>query len=143
MAFEFTEVKESGIHGLGLFAKRDIPKGTIWWKGEEGKNVLLLHRDQYDNFLLSGESELKTRFWEVLATYSYYAPQIDALVLCLDNVRYVNHSKTPNSHTPIDAYPLVSIALRDIKQGEEIVEDYDEYEFCPWAPALDAMRWPT
>ncbi|NUQ24694.1 MAG: SET domain-containing protein [Saprospiraceae bacterium] len=143
MAYDFTEVRESGIHGLGVFAKVDIPKGTIWWKGEADKNVLLLNRDQYHNFLLSDHAPLKAHFWDVLATYSYYAPQVDALVLCLDNVRYVNHCKSPNSHTPIDAFPLVSVALRDIKQGEEIVEDYDEYLFCPWAEELDKMRWPT
>ena len=27
---EYAEVKKSKIHGLGLFAKKLIPKGTIW-----------------------------------------------------------------------------------------------------------------
>ncbi len=28
---EYVEVRPSKIHGLGLFAKRFIPKGTILW----------------------------------------------------------------------------------------------------------------
>jgi len=23
--------KQSGVHGLGLFAEEDIPSGVIWW----------------------------------------------------------------------------------------------------------------
>ena len=37
-----TEVKESSLAGLGLFALEDIPKGSIWWTADpsvEGKEV--------------------------------------------------------------------------------------------------------
>ena len=26
-----TSNKKSEVHGLGLFAEQDIPKGSIWW----------------------------------------------------------------------------------------------------------------
>lgn len=135
-AFEWTEVKHSLIHGLGVFAKRDIPKGTPWWKGEAGLNILLFNKHQYLNFQMSEKNALKTGFWDMIATYSYYSSLLDSLIVCLDNARYVNHSDHPNSGPDASQNPLISVALRDIKKGEEILENYDWYDHCPWAEIL-------
>lgn len=131
-SFDFIEVKESPVHGFGAFAKRDIPKGTVWWKGEIEHNVLLLNKAQYQNFQLSARNPIKAEFEKMVAIYSYYSAKLDALIICLDNARYVNHSAEPNSGSGPDQDPLQSIALRDIKKGEEILEDYHGYDVCPW-----------
>ena len=34
-----TSQKQSGFHGLGLFAEEDIPNGAIWWTMEEVEAV--------------------------------------------------------------------------------------------------------
>lgn len=135
-SFDFTAARHSLIHGIGVFAKRDIPKGTIWWKGKVNKNVLLLNRMQYVNFQLSERNGLKDAFWDMISTYSYYSLKLDSLIVCLDNARYVNHSDDPNSGPSNDLNPLMSIALRDIQLGEEIFENYDHYDTCPWAEIL-------
>lgn len=135
-SFEFTEVRNSKIHGFGVFAKQDIPKGTVWWKGEIDSNVILLNREQYQNLYRSENNPLKESLWNVFSTYAYYSQKHDGLVLCLDNARYVNHSDTPNSGPGEDGNPLASVALRDIKKGEEITEDYDVYDHCAWAEIL-------
>ncbi|MFX0074924.1 MAG: hypothetical protein ACFE96_05745, partial [Candidatus Hermodarchaeota archaeon] len=44
---EYTEVKPSKIHGLGLFAKKFIPKGTIWWYARE-EDILIISKDQFN-----------------------------------------------------------------------------------------------
>lgn len=132
---ELTEVKPSPIQGLGLFAKEFIPKGTIWWAASEPGDVLLVHREQYSKLDGSVESSLISSFKHAILIYSYYVRRYDALVLCLDNARFVNHSFTPNSGAGIgpNFHPLSSIALRDIEPGEEILEDYTAYDQCPWA----------
>jgi len=43
---EYGEVKPSNIHGLGLFAKKFIPKGTIWWHARP-QDVLIITKDQF------------------------------------------------------------------------------------------------
>lgn len=134
--FEFTKVMQSNIHGLGLFAKCDIPRGTVWWKGEPDKNILLFNKEQYINLRNSETNGIKPMFWKMFTTYSYYSAIFDSLILCLDNARYVNHSSDPNSGPNPDRNPLISIALRDIKEGEEILENYDEYDICPWVEIL-------
>ena len=138
-SFDLTEVKRSAIHGFGVYAKADIKQGTIWWKGEIDKNVLLFNKDQYFNFQRSANNKLKADFWKMLSTYSYYSNQLDSLIVCLDNARYVNHADLPNSGPAADHNPLISIALRDIEKGEEILEDYDVYDQCPWAEILKLM----
>ena len=35
-----TSNKHSSVHGLGLFAAEDIPKGTIWWVGDNSKQSI-------------------------------------------------------------------------------------------------------
>jgi uncharacterized protein len=136
-SFELTQVMKSPVHGLGLFAKIDIPKGTEWWRGEPDKNILLFSEEQYLNLNRSEKKGMNPFFWKMLATYSYYSKKHGSLVLCLDNARYVNHSLQPNSGQNKDKDPLASVAIRDIKAGEEILENYEEYDPCPWVAILD------
>lgn len=135
-AWMLTEVRESHIHGLGLFARVAIPKGTVWWHGRR-EDVLLLARQQYATLARSERSTLIEQTIETILMYSYYAGESDALILCLDNTRFVNHSLAANSGAPPSADPLCSVALRDIAAGEEIVENYLDYPRCPWAD----LRW--
>jgi len=90
-------VKESGIHGKGLFAAQKIQRGdligTIEYKpvNEDGPYVL----------------------WLDAAT--------GILVDC--DLKYINHNAKPNACYCED---LEVVALRDIKEGEEITHDYGE-----------------
>ena len=52
------------------------------------------------------------------------------LIWLRDGTQSTNHSFEPNSeyvHHPNDWCKIKSIALRDIKAGEEITEDYSNY----------------
>lgn len=128
---ELTEVKPSPIKDLGLFAKRFIPQGTIWWSATPC-NVLLIDREKYLTLKKSIESPSTKSFEQTILVYSYYVLCYDSLVFCLDNMRYVNHSYNPNSGDTPDFYPFASMALRDIYPGEEILEDYTTFDQCPW-----------
>ena len=67
------------------------------------------------------------RWPSVVNGSAFLAPNDDAWLLS-----FVNHSDEPNYHIPTDT------ALRDIKSGEEVTEDYrsmDNWEkIWPWLP---------
>jgi len=128
---EYTEVKQSKIHGLGLFAKKLIPKGTIWWHARE-RDVLIITKDQFITLTSSIKSAQMETYMKILLTFSYYERDLDALIFCLDNSRYVNHSSNANSGSDEDETGFCSVAQRDIHIGEEITEDYSKYTFCNW-----------
>lgn len=91
------EVRESTIHGKGLFAVNDINEGdiigTIAYNPVEEDGPYVLWID--DTVGIQVDCELK----------------------------YINHNKKPNACYCED---LHVVALRDIKPGEEITHDYGD-----------------
>lgn len=106
-----TEVKYiSPLKGYGVFAKVDIPAGTIMW-------VL----DQLDKVMSPAEVfSMDKNYQELLHTYCFIDNKGN-YVLCWDNERYINHSFNANVLTT--AYDF-TIAIRDIAKGEEVTNDY-------------------
>ena len=53
---------------------------------------------------------------------------------CLDDAGLWNHSDTPNTgYGPTsDSCPFSTYALRNIKRGEELFDDYSIYEYTDW-----------
>ena len=134
-----TETRPSPVHGLGIFAKTDIPEGTVWWRARPC-DVLLIEQDQFDTFRTSHHSPVSRALLEALYTYSYYSAEDDALILILDHARYTNHSFQPNSTVVDEPGVIGSITLRDIQAGEELVEDYSLFDQCPW-PGFSDDHW--
>ena len=128
---KYAEVKPSIIHGLGLFAKELITKGTIWWHARP-QDVLIITKNQFSILDLSLKTPEMKMFMENLLTYSYYERDLDALLYCLDNSRYVNHSIKANSGASEDENGFCAVAIKDIQPGEEITEDYSKYTLCSW-----------
>lgn len=112
LATVFCTLKPSPIHGIGVFALRDIPAGTkvIWEYADVG--ICTLYEDEFAQLPKGITNEIldKTIFIEgELLSF------IDPNSVC--NYRsYMNHSDTPNTDG--------ITAIRDIKEGEEITEDY-------------------
>lgn len=115
-----TSLKPSSIHGIGLFAEQDISSGTVIWKFNE-----IVDKKITSNELKSLPNIAQT----FLSNHSFF--QDGFYILCGDNGRFINHSETPN----IGDEEGVSAALRDIKIGEEITDNYNNYEIEPqWQP---------
>ena len=120
----YVMIKPSPLHGIGVFAIRDIPKGTRdlfsqgvgeWIKLTIAEvEALPKHsRDLVENHCLFDEDY-------------YYVP--DYGFKLVDLVVYLNHSDTPN---------VISInegeffeAIRDITAGEELLLDYGTIVDC-------------
>jgi len=116
-----TTTKQSLIHGLGLFADEDISKGTQIWKFSAGLDLELKPED-FDK-LTQYEKDF-------INFYGFRSKKTDSYHLSFDNVRFMNHSKEGNitiDQTASDIeYPLIT--LRDIKQGEELTQNYFEFD---------------
>lgn len=115
-----TKVKESKIHGKGLFADQDIKKGQIIWK----YNPLIDRRIPQKKLL-----QLPSFVQKFIKYYSYLNDWGE-FVLCGDGARYINHSDNPNTEDKMTFWNKlfrregISIASRNIKKGEEITSKY-------------------
>lgn len=114
----YVMIKASPVHGIGVFAIRDIPKGThdIFSQGigewievsKEEVDALPKHsRDLVENHCLFDDK-------------SYFIP--DYGFKLVDLVIYLNHSDTPNVVSINDGERFE--AIRDIAFGEELFVDY-------------------
>lgn len=88
------KVKDSKIHGKGLFSTKKISKGAVLGTCETKKTK-------------------KTNM------YTLWVEDKPRDITC--DFKYINHSKKPNV-AYYDDYTVV--ALRKIKQGEELTHDY-------------------
>jgi hypothetical protein len=109
-----TYLAPSSIHGFGVFATANIPRGTIMWRFQEGLDLAL------DDAFIAG---LPEEARNVLLTYCYRSSFLgNRLVLNFDNARYINHSDTANTENATE----LAIARVDIAAGAEITCDYNE-----------------
>ena len=81
---DYAELRMSKIHGLGLFAKKLIPKSTVWWHSRV-QDVIIITEAQFLQPDKLPKSSLITNFIESLLTYSYYDEILDLLIFCLDD----------------------------------------------------------
>jgi SET domain-containing protein len=114
----YVMIQPSKVHGIGVFAIRDIPKGTkdLFSKGfgdwikvskEEVEQMPKHSKDLIENHCLFDEDH-------------YYVPEYGFKMV--DLVIYLNHSETPNVISVNEGEYFE--AIRDIKEGEELFVDY-------------------
>jgi hypothetical protein len=96
--------------GLGVFATREIPQGTIVW-------VL----DELDRRLKPEQMAHLGRRYEPLLERYGYLNAAGEWVLCWDLARWINHSCDANT---LSSGWELDVAIRDIAAGEEITNDY-------------------
>ena len=96
--------------GYGVVATELIPAGTITWVLDKLDREFSLEEFQAMDFF----------YKDILDTYSYRNNKGN-FILCWDNGRFVNHSFNSNCLTT--AYDF-EIAIRDIKPGEQLTDDY-------------------
>jgi SET domain-containing protein len=102
--------KESPIHGLGGFAKREVSKGTriIEYVGEKIDKQESVRRCQANNQFIFALNERE---------------DLDGNV-GWNPARFINHSCAANCEIEWDGSHLWIVAIRNIKEGEEITFNY-------------------
>lgn len=97
-------VKQSSIHGKGIFAARDFKSGEIVLRWDTS---IILSDDEVAK--LSDDEKRYVNFMEGVHVYMQ------------EPERYMNHSRDANTIAKM----FRDIAIRDIKEGEEITSNYE------------------
>lgn len=112
---EWAEVRQSPIHGLGVFAAQDIPKGTriIEYTGEKISNAEADRR--YDDEAMKRHHTFLFILNSRTCVDAAYAG---------NEARFINHSCDPNCEAVIERGHIWIDAIRAIPAGTELAYDY-------------------
>jgi len=116
----YTRLKQSKIHGVGVFAIKTIPKGINIFPDTDEGEVVAVPRDAIEN----ADPEIKS-------LYNDFCPIQGDIFWCPKNFNsltvgwFINESKNPNVRysNKNDSF----YALREIVKGEELTADYMTY----------------
>ena len=109
-----TELKESGIHGIGVFLAEPVRAGQLIWRFDS----------RIDRVFSDAElQEMPERLQRYLRTYSTLHDGLKLWVLCGDNGRHFNHSETPTTRSLGIAFGD-DVAAQDLPAGAELTSDY-------------------
>lgn len=114
----YVALKPSPVHGIGVFAIREIPKGCRTLFSKEEEEWIKLSMEEVEQLPAHSRNLVET--YCLFDEKNYFVPHYGFKLM--DIVHYINHSAEPN---------IVSInegeqfeALRDIKEGEELLLNY-------------------
>lgn len=113
-------IQPSGIHGIGVFAVRDIPAGCKEMFSKEMGEWVTVPRSEID--ALPGHAKDMVENYCLYDEENYFVPAkgFKAIDLSL----FLNHADTPNIVSINDGEYFET--LREIKKGEELLVDYGE-----------------
>jgi SET domain-containing protein len=113
---EFYEVRKSGVHGYGGFAKQDLKKGT---RITEYLGDRISHKEADQRYEDHDESDNHTFLFIVNRR-----TVIDAGVNG-NNARFINHQCDPNCTSVIEDGRVWIETIRPVKKGEELGYNYE------------------
>jgi len=115
-------IRPSPIEGIGVFALQDIPKGcrSMFSQAIEQEQWIPIAKTDVDK--LPAHAKALIENYCLYDDENYFVP--DYGFKKMDLVNFLNHSETPNVISINDGEFFE--AIRDIKQGEELVIDYGE-----------------
>ncbi|MBU3897190.1 MAG: SET domain-containing protein [Nanoarchaeota archaeon] len=118
----FCRLKPSKIHGIGLFAIRNIPKGENPFKSEPKQKWIKVNK----NVFKCSDPEI----FKIIDDFYWFDKKGNGWIpergfYAMGLSFYLNHSKKPNLKRNDENGNF--IALRDIKKNEELTVDYVTY----------------
>ena len=112
-------LKPSPVHGIGVFAVRDIPKGC--------RNIFSQNTGEWVKLPIRDVERLPEHSRNLVETYclydeeNYFVPDYGFKIM--DIVNYLNHSATPNIKSVNHGECFE--ALDDIAAGSELLVNYE------------------
>ncbi len=124
------EVRESSLHGLGVFAARRILKGArvIEYVGERVSHAEADRRYEHKE---PGDAHT---FLFIVDAHTVIDAGVDG-----NEARFVNHACDPNCESVIEGGRVFIEALRVIEPGEELTYDYQIQREADDPPDVDAI----
>lgn len=108
--FVKTYIAPSPIHGVGVFALRDIPKGQKLY-ADMAPKIYNLPVKEFRNLFHPVKKYLIERWPQIANGSAFGYPDTRTQA-------FMNHSYTPNYDAVND------VMLEDVQEGQEITEDY-------------------
>lgn len=102
--------------GIGLFSEQDIKAGETIYTPSPLLDVDIT-KDEFNSLSESEKFEIKY--------YGYFNNKSNKYHVAFDAIRVLNHADKGMANVTQDE-DMVMTALRDIKKGEEILQDYNE-----------------
>jgi SET domain-containing protein len=136
-----TRVRPSSIHGCGLFAHIDLPRGTPIWR----------FLPEFDHEFTPGQWTALPEPARAHTRHFCFVRSGDLhVILSADHACFINHSDSPNTGLPANPQPSVgspeavtTVALRAIAAGEELTCNYWSYDAdTPWKLGLVPREAP-
>ena len=109
----------SDLHGVGLFADQDIPAGTVIYTASPLLD-LNINNDTYE--ALSDLEKKEVRWW------GFWDETNNVWHVDFDVSKFINHSPDATTTQDPQFKDAHLIAARDIKKGEELTQNYLEFE---------------
>jgi hypothetical protein len=141
------EVRQSDVHGRGVFATRRIEKGEriIEYLGER-----VSHKEADRRYESKDENDSHT-FLFIVDSKTVIDAGVDG-----NDARFFNHSCNPNCESVVEKRRVFIEALRTIEPGEEMTYDYQIYKeegdpenidevfacHCGFEQCRGTMLWP-
>ncbi|KAL3914882.1 MAG: hypothetical protein SGILL_005902 [Bacillariaceae sp.] len=127
-------VKDDGPRGRSVYAAIDVPEGTKVWN--PSKLASFEHPLEIVNFLHRLPHDLQC---DVLL-WAYPDAENENVGLALDEGTFINHAESDE----LKNMDSSGYALRDIRAGEEILEDYTEFigvKTLEWFNIIRSLAW--
>ena len=116
----FVALKPSSVHGIGVFAITDIPKGCRAIFSRKEGNWIRLPIHEVEKLPVHSRSLVET--YCLYDDEDYFVPDYGFKIM--DLVNYLNHSSAPNIISVNDGEYFEAIV--DISAGSELFVDYGE-----------------
>ena len=113
------KLDKSKHHGIGLFADQDIRKGQIIYTASPLLDINITQA-QFDS--LSENEQKEIRYW------GYWIEKDKIWHVDFDVSKFLNHSFEPTTIQDFTKNDACLSAIRDIKKGEELTQNYLEFE---------------
>jgi len=113
------KLDKSKLHGIGLFTKEDLKKGQIVYTASPLLDVNIT-QEQFDS--LNENEKAEIRYW------GFWDEPNNVWHVDFDNSKFINHSFDPTLTQDPKHKNAYLIAMRDIKTGEELTQNYLEFE---------------
>lgn len=117
----YARLFSSPIHGVGVVAIKDIPKGTCPFKGCDDEGWQKITEEE----LREIPDGVKKLISDMLIFEDGAWWMMNAGLQKLDISYYLNHSKDANMESDENG---IFTATRDIKEGEELTSNYNQYD---------------
>ena len=113
------EVKGSIIHGVGMFTKQNIKKGELIAKASPILDV---------DITIEAFNKLEHKEKSEILYWGFYDAPRNVYHCDFDSTKFINHDKDGNVTQDENYRDMYLIAKRDIKKGEELTQNYLEFE---------------